>query len=163
MASARHQSAQVLNVQRAAAGQITGRDQGGLGLGLAQPRQRIVQVQEPALGVVRGQEMGPMRLGAGAGAQRGHQGPRPQERGHQGPRPQENGHQGQRQGSGGAAADPAVQAQVALAMRGMAGFGTRKRGTIIGALAASGSGEAWLYLDLDPLSEKQLLNKDDDL
>ena len=148
MASARHQSAQVLNVQRAAAGQIRGRDQGGLGLGLAQPRQRIVQVQEPALGVVRGQEMGPMRLGAGAGAQRGH---------HQGPRPQENGHQGQRQGSGGAAADPAVQAQVALAMRGMAGFGTRKRGTIIGALAASGSGEAWLYLDL----EKQLLNKDE--
>ena len=151
MASARHQSAQVLNVQRAAAGQIRGRDQGGLGLGLAQPRQRIVQVQEPALGVVRGQEMGPMRLGAGAGAQRGHQGPRPQE----------NGHQGQRQGSGGAAADPAVQAQVALAMRGMAGFGTRKRGTIIGALAASGSGEVWLYLDLDPLSEKQFLNKDD--
>ena len=150
MASARHQSAQVLNVQRAAAGQIRGRDQGGLGLGLAQPRQRIVQVQEPALGVVRGQEMGPMRLGAGAGAHRGHQGPRPQE----------NGHQGQRQqSSGGAAADPAVQAQVALAMRGMAGFGTRKRGTIIGALAASGSGEAWLYLDL----EKQLLNKDDDL
>ena len=86
-------------------------------------------------------------LGAVAGAQRGHQGPRPQE----------NGHQGQRQGSGGAAADPAVQAQVALAMRGMAGFGTRKRGTIIGALAASGSGEAWLYLDL----EKQLLNKDE--
>ena len=152
MASARHQSAQVLNVQRAAAGQIRGRDQGGLGLGLAQPRQRIVQVQEPALGVVRGQEMGPMRLGAGAGAHRGHQGPRPQE----------NGHQGQRQqSSGGAAADPAVQAQVALAMRGMAGFGTRKRGTIIGALAASGSGEAWLYLDPDPSSEKQLLNKYD--
>ena len=151
MASARHQSAQVLNVQRAAAGQIRGRDQGGLGLGLAQPRQRIVQVQEPALGVVRGQEMGPMRLGAGAGAHRGHQGPRPQENGgHGGP--------GQRQqSSGGAAADPAVQAQVALAMRGMAGFGTRKRGTIIGALAASGSGEAWLYLDL----EKQLLNKDE--
>ena len=51
-----------------------------------------------------------------------------------------NGHNnGQhRQGSGGAAADPAVKAQVELAMRGLGGFGTRKRGTIIGAIAASG-------------------------
>ena len=150
MASSRQQSShpghqtayQVLNVQQAAAGQIQprarprdqppARDQ-GLGLGIPQPRHRIVQVQDPGQGA-RGQEMGPMRLGATA---------RGQGNGHHGPG--DTAHTGQannggRQGSGGgvSSADPAVKAQVELAMRGLGGLGTRKRGTIIGAIAASG-------------------------
>ena len=133
-----HQGAyQVLNVHQAAAGQIPPRarprdqpqacDQ-GLGLGLPQPRHRIVQVQDPG---PRGQEMGPMRLGASA---------RGQANGHHCPGDSGQAHNGQRQGSGGgvSAADPAVKAQVELAMRGLGGLGTRKRGTIIGAIAASG-------------------------
>ena len=150
MASSRQQSSypghqtayQVLNVQQAAAGQIQPRarprdpsDQ-GLGLGLPQPRHRIVQVQDPGPGA-RGQEMGPMRLGATARGQgNGHHGPGdPGHTGHTG-----QAHNGGRQGSGGgvSAADPAVKAQVELAMRGLGGLGTRKRGTIIGAIAASG-------------------------
>ena len=136
-----HQSAyQVLNVQQVAAGQIPPqarpqqpqRDQGGLGLGLPQPRHRSVQLQDP--GPQRGQEMGPMRLGSQV--TRGHQGPSngqsygPGDNGQQ-------GHNGHRQGSGGTT-DPAVKAQVELAMRGLGGLGTRKRGNIIGAIAASG-------------------------
>lgn len=140
-----HQAAyQVLNVQQAAAGQIQARprDQAGardqgLGLGLPQPRHRIVQVQDPGPGA-RGQEMGPMRLGATARGN-GHHGPGdPGHAGHAGHAGQ--GNNGGRQGSGGgvSAADPAVKAQVELAMRGLGGLGTRKRGTIIGAIAASG-------------------------
>ena len=151
MASSRQQSGyqghqgayQVLNVHQAAAGQIPprprprdqpqGRDQ-GLGLGLPQPRQRVVHVQDPG---ARGQEMGPMRLGASA---------RAQANGHHGPGDSGQAHNGQRQGSGGgvSAADPAVKAQVELAMRGLGGLGTRKRGTIIGAIAASG-GNSLIY------------------
>ena len=153
MASSRQQSShpghqtayQVLNVQQAAAGQIQprarprdqppARDQ-GLGLGIPQPRHRIVQVQDPGQGA-RGQEMGPMRLGATARGQgNGHHGPG--DTGHTGHTGQANN--GGRQGSGGgvSSADPAVKAQVELAMRGLGGLGTRKRGTIIGAIAASG-------------------------
>ena len=147
MASSRQQSShpghqtayQVLNVQQAAAGQIQprarprdqppARDQ-GLGLGIPQPRHRIVQVQDPGQGA-RGQEMGPMRLGATA---------RGQGNGHHGPGDTGQANNGGRQGSGGgvSSADPAVKAQVELAMRGLGGLGTRKRGTIIGAIAASG-------------------------
>ena len=146
MASSRHQSShqshqsayQVLNVQQVAAGQIPPqarpqqpqRDQGGLGLGLPQPRHRSVQLQDP--GPQRGQEMGPMRLGSQV--TRGHQEPsNGQSYGESG----QQGHNGHRQGSGGNT-DPAVKAQVELAMRGLGGLGTRKRGTIIGAIAASG-------------------------
>ena len=150
MASSRQQSAhqshqsayQVLNVQQVAAGQIPPkarpqqppRDQGGLGLGLPQPRHRSVQLQEP--GPQRGQEMGPMRLGAqGHTSIRGQPGPRNGQS--HGPGDNGQGHNGQRQGSGGTT-DPEVKAQVELAMRGLGGLGTRKRGTIIGAIASSG-------------------------
>ena len=121
-----HQSAyQVLNVQQVAAGQIPPqarpqqppRDQGGLGLGLPQPRHRSVQHQEP--------QRGPRRL---TGPRNGQS---------YGPGDNGQGHNGHRQGSGGTT-DPAVKAQVELAMRGLGGLGTRKRGTIIGAIASSG-------------------------